>query len=266
MNKNPCSVLYVTLLAILTGPVAAAEIYTFGIVPQTSASRVAKDWTPILKYLEERTGKQFRFATARSMPLFSQRVAESKYDFVYLNPDDYVKYQDRDRYHAIARARNLKLKGIIVVRKDSPLEKLDELNNKDLAVPAHAFASDTLPRAALHDNGLAVTISPMATNDAVYSAVALGHATAGGGVPRTFNSTAPEFREQLRVLWTSEGYTPQAFAAHARVPKDVVQAVQEALIDMGDDPLARKYLKVIAPEGLDYGHDEDWDDTRKLDL
>ncbi|MBI3776416.1 MAG: phosphate/phosphite/phosphonate ABC transporter substrate-binding protein [Gammaproteobacteria bacterium] len=258
--------LYVALLTLLSGQVSAGEIYTFGIVPQDSAGLAAKEWTPILKYLEERTGKQFQFATTRSIPLFSQRVAESKYDFVYMNPNDYIKYQDKDRYRAIARARNFKLKGIIVVRKDSPLEKLDELNNKDLAVPANAFASDTLARAALHGSGLAVTISPLATSDAVYRAVALGHATAGGGMLRTFNNAAPEYREQLRVLWTSEGYTAQAFAAHSRVPNDVVQAVQEALIDLSDDPLARKYLKTIAPEGLDYGRDEDWDDVRKLDL
>ena len=266
MKMNLRSAFIVTVLTICTGTVSADEIYTFGIAPQTSASRVAKDWTPILKYLEERTGKQFRFATTRNQPLFSQRVAESKYDFAYLSPSDYVKYHDTDRYQAIARARNLKLKGIIVVRKDSSMEKLDELNHKDLAVPANVFASDTLPRAALHDGGLAVAILPMATYDAVYRAVALGYASAGGGMLRTLNTTAPEYREQLRVLWTSEGYTPQAFAAHARVPKDVVQAVQEALIDMDQDPIAKKYLKIIAPEGLDYGRDEDWDDIRKLDL
>ena len=263
--KLPC-VTFITILTLLSHSVAAEEIYTFGIVPQTSASQTAKDWTPILKYLEDRTGKKFRFATTRSVPLFSQRVAEEKYDFAYMNPTDYVKYQDKDRYHAIARARNFKLKGVIVVRKDSSIEKLDELNNKELAVPAHAFAADTLARAALHENGTAVKISSMAAPDAVYRAVAQGRSTAGGGMMRTFNNTAPEIREQLRVLWTSEGYTPQAFAAHARVPKEVVQAVQEALIDLDQDPIAKKYLKTIAPEGLDYARDMDWDDTRKLDI
>ncbi len=256
----------IAILTLLATPASAEEIYTFGVVPQTSASRTAKDWTPILAYLEERTGKKFRFATTRDMPRFSQRLAEEKYDFVYMSPTDYVKYQDQDGYSAIARARNLKLKGIIVVRKDSPIEKLDELNNKELAVPTHAFASDTLARATLREHGITVKISPMAAHDAVYRGVAQGRYTAGGGVLRTFNNTAPEFREQLRVLWTSEGYTSQAFAAHARVPKDVVQSVQEALIDMDQDPITKKYLKTIAPEGLDYARDVDWDDTRKLDI
>lgn len=258
--------LFTAMLALFINAAAAGEIYTFGILPQTSPGQTAKDWTPILKYLEDRTGQKFRFATTRSMPLFSQRVAAEKYDFVYMDPTGYVKYQAQDRYTAIARARNFKLKGIIVVRKDSPVERLDELAQRELALPAHSFAADTLVRAALNESNVAANISPLAAHNAVYRAVAQGHYAAGAGVIATFNSTAPEIREQLRVMWTSEGYMPAAFAAHARVPKDIVQAVQEALIDMDQDPIAKKYLKAIAPEGLDYARDLDWDDTRKLDL
>lgn len=259
----------ITLLAILIlfGNLAAAEqFYTFGVVPQASAGRTAKDWTPIIKYLEERTGKKFRFATAHSAPLFSQRLDAEKYDFAYVNPTDYVKYQDKARYGVIARARNFKLKGIIVVRNDSPIEKLDELNEKELAVPAHSFAADLLARAALDEHGIAVKVLPLASPDAVYRAVAEGRFTAGGGMPQTLASSPSEFSEQLRVVWTSEAYTPHAFVAHARVPQDIMQAVQEALIDMHQDPTTKKYLKTIAPEGLDYGRDLDWDDTRKLDI
>jgi len=36
---------------------------TFGVVPQQSASKLAKVWGPILGYLSEQTGKQFRFST-----------------------------------------------------------------------------------------------------------------------------------------------------------------------------------------------------------
>ena len=263
--KLPC-LMFSTILTLFTNLAVAEESYIFGVVPQTSASQTAKDWTPILKYLEDHTGKKFRLATTRTIPLFSQRVGEERYDFVYMNPPDYVKYQDKDRYSAIARARNFKLKGIIVVRKDSSIETLGDLNNKELAVPAYSFAADTLARAAVHEKASGVKISPLAVPDAVYRAVAQGHYIAGSGEMRTFNHTAPQFREQLRVVWTSEGYTPQAFTAHARVPKDVVQAVQEALIDMDQDPIAKKYLKTIAPEGLDYARDIDWDDTRKLDI
>ena len=257
---------YLPILTLFFNVAAAEQIYTFGVVPQTSVSRTAKDWTPIIKYLEDRTGKKLRFATTSGVPLFSQRLDEEKYDFAYLNPADYVKYQDKARYSVIARARNFKLKGIVVVRKDSSIEKLDELNEKELAVPAHSFAADLLTRAALHDQGIAIKVLPLATPDAVYRAVAQGRYPAGGGMLQTLATSPPEFSEQLRVVWTSEGYTPHAFVAHARVPQDIVQAVQEALIDMHQDPITKKYLKIIAPEGLDYGRDLDWNDTRKLDL
>lgn len=259
---------YLTLVMLACAHPAtwAEDSYSFGVVPQTSSVRVAKDWTPILLYLESKTGLKLRFATTRNLATFTKRIATEKYDFVYMNPTDYVKYQDTGTYNAIARARNVKLKGIIVVRNDSTAEQLSDLRNKAIAVPAYVFAADVVPRAALRAAAVEVVAQPMATHDSVYRAVAEGRYDAGGGVLRTYTNTAPEYRDQLRVLWTSEGYTPHAFAAHARVPKDVIRAVQEALIDMDQDVIGKKILKSVAPDGLDYGRNEDWDDIRDLDI
>jgi phosphonate transport system substrate-binding protein len=208
----------------------------------------------------------FRFATTRDIPTFSRRVAVAKYDFGYFNPTDYVKYADDGGYQAIGRARNVKLKGVIVVRKDSAIERLEDLAGKELAVPANAFAADAIPRAILADLGINAAIRPVSGHDTVYRSVAGSRYAAGGGVMRTLNATAAEHRDQLRVLWTSEGYSPHAFVAHARVPAEVVKAVQEALVDMHLDPIGRVLLNNVAPEGIDYARDQDWDDVRDLDL
>jgi phosphonate transport system substrate-binding protein len=263
---------HVALAAVLlwyaagTTAIGAEPVYTFGVVPQTGGSRIAREWTPILKFLEAKTGLTFRFATARDIPTFSRRVAVAKYDFGYLNPTDYVQYADDAGYRAIGRARNVKLKGVIVVRKDSTIEQLADLAEKELAVPANAFAANAIPRAVLDDMGITVTARPVAGHDTVYRSVATGRHAAGGGVMRTFTNTAGEYREQLRVLWTSEGYSPHAFVAHTRVPAEVVKVVQEALIDMHLDPVGRVLLNNVAPEGVDYARDQDWDDIRELDI
>ena len=43
-----------------------------------------------------------------------------------------------DGYQAVARARDKRIRGIIVVPKDSPIESLAELDGKELAFPAPA--------------------------------------------------------------------------------------------------------------------------------
>ncbi len=268
--KHYAFVAIVALCSIVSGATiadATDNVYVFGVVPQSGPTRAAKDWTPILQKLEERTGIRFQFATTRNIPTFSERLDSQKFDFAYINPTDYVKVADEDDgYHLIARPRNVKLKGILVVRKDSPYEKMEDLNKQDIAFPANAFAAEVIPNAILHDHGVKYTARRMASHESVYRAVATGRTAAGGGVVRSLNAAPAEYRDQLRILWTSEPYSPHAIVAHTRVPADVVKAVQEALIELDQEPQGRKMLGHIAPEGLDYGQDADWDDIRELDL
>ena len=81
---------------------------------------------------------------------------------------------------------------------------------------------------------------------------------------RTFENMAPEIRDRLRILWTSPGYTPHAFAAHPRVPAESVArllAAMEALEESAPDLLATLNFK-----GIEAADDGDWDDVRRLDI
>ncbi|MBI3776458.1 MAG: phosphate/phosphite/phosphonate ABC transporter substrate-binding protein [Gammaproteobacteria bacterium] len=267
---------FVSLKMLLAGLVACtallpahadekAKTFTFGIVPQTAQSKLSRDWSPVLKYLEEKTGYKFQFATARDISMFGNRLAEEKYDFAFMNPRDYTQFHKSNGYEAFAKIKNVKLKGMIVVRNDSPVQKLEDLDDKELVFPSQAFAADTVLRAVLREKNINVIPHFVASHDTVYRNIAKGRYAAGGGVMHTFKNTAPENRDQLRVLWTSEGYTPHAFAAHGRVPRDVVMQVQQVLTEMEKDPIGKKLLKgITAPDGLEAAQNADWDDVRKL--
>ena len=83
---------------------------------------------------------------------------------------------------------------------------------------------------------------------------------------RTFKNTSPEYREKLRILWKSDGYTPHAFAAHPRVPKVIVEKLQKALLEMEKDPQGKALLKKIRLKGIEKGIDREWDDVRALNI
>ena len=89
---------------------------------------------------------------------------------------------------------------------------------------------------------------------------------AGGGVVRTFNNVAPESRDQLRVLWQTEGFTPHAIATHPAMPPATREALQAALIQMQGDEAGRELLKGIGIQGWQAATDSDWDDVRGLQL
>ena len=72
----------------------ASSILRFGVVPQQSATKLAKQWVPLLNYLSEKTGHTIHFATAKDIPTFEQRCANGEYDLAYMNPYHYVVFHE----------------------------------------------------------------------------------------------------------------------------------------------------------------------------
>lgn len=241
-------------------------VLSVGIVPQTSATELVKLWAPVLGYLSEKTGYQLRFETAKDIPTFERRLVDGAYDIAYMSPYTYtVVHRSRAGYRAFAREKDKKLTGIIVVRKDSPYRTLADLAGKTLAFPSEAaIAASVLPRAHFEKQAIAITPKYVESHNSVYLSVAKGLYAAGGGVMRTFELTHPVAREQLRVLWTSPGYTPHPFVAHKRIPKAVVARLQAAMFAMDGDDSGRALLKRIAFKGIMPAKDADYDDLRVL--
>ena len=253
------------VLLLLVAQASMAKTYTFGVVPQQSASKLAQLWTPIVLHLSGQTGLEIKFATAPNIPTFEKRLAAGDYDFAYMNPYHFTVFNQEPGYHALAKAKNKRIKGIIVVRKDSGITELKQLNRQTLAFPAPAaFAASILPRSHLSEIGVDFTAKYVSSHDSVYSTVAKGLYPAGGGVMRTFNNMPDTVRKQLHVLWTTQGYTPHAFAAHPKVNAADQRKLQQALTRMDSSLNGMALLESIKLQGIESAQSGDWDDVRRL--
>lgn len=240
---------------------------SFGIVPQQSATKLAAEWTPVMSYLSSQTGYQIHFMTAKNIPTFEERCKAGEYDLAYMNPYHYTNFHDSPGYIAFAKQKLKSLKGIIVVRKDAPNLELKSFAGKTLVFPSpNAFAASIITRAHLAGQGIDFTAKYVSSHDSVYRGVAKGLFPAGGGVPRTFNATEDDVRNQLRILWTSKGYTPHAIAAHPRVKEEIVKNILQVLTEMDKTPDGKKLLDKIKFKGIVPAHNNDWDDVRSLKI
>lgn len=262
--------LLIGLSLILPNGGIAAEARTvlkFGIVPQQSASELAKAWMPILHFLAQKTGYELQFATAKDIPTFEQRLAAGEYDIAYMNPYHYVVFRRSPGYRVLAKESERMLKGIIVVRKNDAISDISVLAGEVVAFPGPAaFAATILVRGELERLGIRVAPKYVASHDSVYLAVARGFAAAGGGIPRTFENMAPEVREQLRILWSTTSYTPHAIAVHPRVSATVAAQLQQAMTTMAAAPRGAELLKTIGFKGLTPAQDKDYDDIGRLNI
>lgn len=242
--------------------------YSFGIVPQQSAKKLAKLWTPLLKYVSEQSGVTLRFKTAKNIPEFEKRLAEGEYDFSYMNPYHFTVFNKDPGYQAVAVRKDQPIVGILVTQKDQGVQSIEELEGKNLAFPSPAaFAASILPRAMLKNKGIEFEKKYVSSHDSVYLNVAKKRFASGGGVMRTLNNTTEQVRDSLTVLWKSPGYTPHAIAAHPRIDADIMAKVQQVLVDMANSPESNKLLKKLKiKNGLIKAVNSDWDDVRSLGI
>lgn len=258
------TVLGLSLCALLTG-ISSAQTLTFGVVPQQAASRLAKTWIPFMEDLSARTQMDIRFATMKDIPSFEQCLVQGDYDIAYMNPYHYTVFHTISGYQAIAHQADKKLTGLLVVRKDDPAKGLADLEAARIAFPSPAaFGASVLPRAVMTVNGIAFEPVYVKSHDSVYKSVAAGLFKSGGGVRRTWNSIPAELQDQLRIIYTTEGYTPHAFATaptiDARVADTLAAAMQDITTQRPD------LLKAIGMSGIVAADDTAWDDVRALNL
>jgi len=249
----------------LANPAAASDNILFGIVPQQSATRLAQVWVPFMNRLSEETGMNIRFATTKDIPSFEKCLAKGAYELAYMNPYHFTVFNEISGYVAIARQAEKRLHGLIVVRKDSPFQELEDLDGKMMAFPSPAaFGASVLARAEMRARGIAHLPQYVNSHDSVYRAVAAGIYPAGGGVKRTFSGISEDLRAQLRILYTTEKYTPHAFAALGSMPADVVRKIASAMLRIGSSD--EKIMKSLGMKAFAAARDDDWDDVRRLGL
>ncbi len=254
---------------ILSSSMAQAEErgLTFGIVPQHASLILAKKWSPVLAYLSRVSGVKLTFATARDIPTFEKRLADGVYDIAYMNPYHYTVFSRSPGYRAFAKQKDKKIRGILVVRKDSNINDISQLAGRSIAFPAPAaFAASILPQAELKVRQIPFKPVYVSSHDSVYRGVARNVFAVGGGVIRTFTTTQIENRNDLRILWKTRGYTSHAFAAHKRVAPEQLQKILAAMLAANQDNAAYAMLKGINFKGFEQADDAHWNDVRKLDI
>ncbi len=268
-SVNSCLKLAIIVWLVMEahGIYADEHKFTFGFVPQQSATVLAKRWIPVLREINKSTKLNLVFATAPDIPTFEKRLLQGEYDFAYMNPYHYTVFSEKPGYRAFAKQKDKWITGIIVVAKDSSIESIHDLEGRQLAFPSPAaFAASILTQGLLKQNKVRITPKFVSSHDSVYRAVAAGLMVGGGGIMRTFNTVEKDVSQKLRVLTTTPKYTPHAFAYHPRMKEEVVQVVAQAFYQLAESEQGSNALKMLSFTGVEPAEDQDWNDVREINI
>lgn len=234
--------------------------YTIAIIPQFSPSIIEHSWMPLIERISKNSGVMLKLKFYRSIPEFEEDFMKGTPDFVYLNPYHAIMARKTQGYIPLVRDDEEALIGILVVRKDSPIKSIQELNGRRVAFPSpNAFAASLFMRALLADKEK-IRIIPryLTTHSNVYRHVALGKAAAGGGVNKTLNKESPELKRMLKIIYQTPGVASHPLCVHPRVAPSVRRAVNDTILKLADSKSGRKILKAVElsrPVQPDYDRD-----------
>lgn len=259
--------LLISLALVFLSPATAAT-YTISVVPQFPPIEIHRRWTPLLERLEKMTGQQFKLEQYSTIPKFEAAFLRGAPDLVYLNPYHMVMASESHGYAPLVFDGNKKLVGILVVREDSSITSVNELDGKIVAFPApNAFGASLYPRALLSQQGINIRARYVKTHSNSYRHVITGLSEAAGGIQKTLNREPDEIRKQLRVLYRTPAVRPHPLAAHPRVPQAIQHSVRDAMLELAADDSGRTLLADIlmpAPVAADYA--TDYAGLKKLQL
>ncbi len=214
--------LSLALLLSLAGANLFAEEFTFGVVPQFTTQRINDIWSPLLAELSARSGDTYTLTIEPDINEFESAFQRGDYDFAYMNPWHGVIANEAQGYLPIIRDGASTLKGVLVVRADSGINRIEQLERPEIAFPSpNALGASLLMRAELATlYNIEVFPLYVRTHPSVYLNVALGKSIAGGGVMRTLRAQPSAIQEQLKVIHETREISPHPISVHPRVSSE----------------------------------------------
>ncbi len=235
-----------SLLLSLNAGARAAQTFTIAVVPQFPPEQIFRNWTPVLNEVSRLTGLDLKLKTYVSLPEFETAFLNGALDFAYMNPYHMVMARKAAGYTPILRDGSIRITGILVVRKDSAITRVDQLNGATLAFSSpNAFGSLYLRALLTEEHKIHFTPEYVTTQSNVFRNVLIGRTQAGGAITHTLAQETPELQAQLRILYETPSAYPHPIAAHPRVPAQAREAVLQAFLKLGANPAFAEQLKAI---------------------
>ena len=243
-----------------------------GIHPYLSSTEIYKRFSPLADHLSRELGRPVQIHIESTYDSHVAAIGRGKADIALMGPAPYVQLTGRYGRVPLLAAFETKgsrtFKGVIAVRRDSPIKTLAQLRGKKFGFgPAPSTMSNLVPRYMLLKAGIDLKLLGKAefltNHENIAIGVLSGDFDAGALKEDIFNEYA---QQGLSALAISEPIPDHLFVARAGLPEDLVRRISKILISIKDTEDGRRILGSIQKTltALVTARDTDYDVLRKL--
>ena len=228
--------------------------YVFSVHPLHNPKRLHAIFNPVIEYLSsEIEGVKFVLEASRNYDSYDERLYNRQPHFSLPNPFQTIN-AIKQGYRVFGKmGDDENFRGIILVRKDSGIEKISDLKGKTISYPAPtALAATMMPQYYLHAHGLDVMkdvrTSYVGSQESSIMNVFLKDSAAGATWPPPWKALIkerPELAQELVVKWQTDALPNNGLVVRDDVPEEIVKKVAELLFSLGDHEQGRRWLEMM---------------------
>lgn len=236
------SALLLASMSSTSGHAEESAVYRFSPVNQYGIELTASYWNPIIDYVSTKTGLKMQLKIGRTSADTTAYVLANEVDFVFSN---HLFSPERESlgWKVFGRRQTPPIYSQILVLADSPIQKLEQLEDQPVAFPGpEALVAYKFPYAQLLSRNIPVQVVFGGNMDGAFAQLTSGKVKAVGANSQLTEGWAKRENKKVRVLWVSEPLHDLALMASKKVPEKDLQAISRAFLGMSKDPQGKKVL------------------------
>lgn len=254
-------------------PLQKKTVYIFGVHPLHNPKRLFEVYQPMVSFINARlNGSELRLEASRNYSTYEKKLFSGYFHFSLPNPYQTI-VSTQHGYKIFGKmGDDENFKGIILVRKDSGIEKVSDLKGKIVSYPAPtALAATMMPQWYLHTHGININNeiknSYVGSQESSIMNVYLKKSAAASTWPPpwyAFIKERPEVAQEVMIKWETTSLPNNGFVVRRDVPKDVVAQVAEIIFSLHTHPEGRKILSAMQLSRYEEANGTTYDPVKKF--
>ena len=246
MNRRRAFLLGLLLIAGGRPAASADKPLVLGVFPSMTAKQTVEIYRPLASALEKHLRRSVVVYSARDFTTFVARTRQGEYDILLTAPHlAWLARQDTGYRPLLKYAQPVR--GLLVVRSDSPFDEPDKLRGRTIAMADPIALAVLAIQAELAAHGLKRGIDYRTSDSGTHTNAVLqvinGRVDAAVLGLHPYNLTPPELRQQLRVLAESPPLSSLMYLTHPRLREAEAQAVRNALLRFAATPEGQAFMQ-----------------------
>ncbi len=237
-----------------TKPTVVTKEYIFGIHPLHNPKRLFEIYQPLIDFINNKLPHiHLKLEASRNYDVFNQKLYSGHFDFALPNPYQTVE-SIKYGYDVFGKmGDDFNFRGIILLRKDSNITKIEQLKGKSISYPAPtALAATMMPQYFLYQHGIDIKKDLknfyVGSQESSIMNVYLKKTVAAATWPPpwvAFIKERPEVAREVEVKWETTSLPNNGLVVKNTIQKEIVVEVADILFHLQNSQEGKQILQAI---------------------